>query len=197
MNKWAIVGLGFISERHFKAIEHIGGEVILACDIDPEKAYDFEDKNVSFYQDFYEMISSLTFKEVTHVAICTPNYLHAVMINAIKGKVVLCEKPLTFEVKELEGLKKVWTVLQLRHHPMIKSLVGNPVHVQIVVKVFRGQDYWFGWKGKDHQSGGIIFNLGIHYLDLLIYLLGNKYDILKVKMESLPLEYHIYFPKGR
>lgn len=173
-NKFAILGKGFIFSRHKQAIESLGGEVCITCDINPATNPDFTD--------WTEMINHPIFKKITHVSICTPNYLHAPMVREVlrRGKKVLCEKPLSIDgIKGLDGVK---TVLQLRYHPELKILkTKKPKELVIEAKMFRDEKYWQSWKGSDLLSGGILYNLGIHYVDLAIFLLGNNWKILKVK----------------
>src|SRR3989344_7885359 len=120
-NKWALIGLGFISQRHIQAIEDIGDELIVACDTDKKK----KDKcpKAKFFTNTWEMMQDKLWQEVDWVAICTPNYLHAPMILAANEKNIICEKPLTFGpdnlkmLEDLDNLKtnkpKIFTVLQL------------------------------------------------------------------------------------
>jgi UDP-N-acetyl-2-amino-2-deoxyglucuronate dehydrogenase len=174
-SKWAVVGMGFIFPRHQSAIQSIGGEVLMTCDNDRSKGADF--------LNFKAMTENKKFrKEVTHVAILTPNYLHKGMIRSLYGKTVLCEKPLVLNSEDIQGMNgNVFTVLQLRHHPEIvrlKSLKRKPQTVSLKVWVKRDRKYWTGWKGKEEKSGGILFNLGIHYFDILMYLLGDEYKII-------------------
>lgn len=171
---FAIVGLGFIHPRHKSAIESVGGKVIVTCDSDPQKGADF--------LNWREMMKSDIWKEVTHVAICTPNYLHAPMSEAMSDKVVICEKPLTITKESCDKLgDHVNTVLQLRLHPKIIELKQRnlkPKKVKLVIKVNRNRDYWRGWKGDESKSGGVLFNIGVHYFDLLIHLFGEEYTVL-------------------
>ena len=168
--KHAIIGDGFIAKRHKKAIENIGGELSLTCDL---KGGDFTD--------WVEMIHSPKFKEIDMVSICTPNYLHSVMVRELlaQGKKVLCEKPLTiFNDLHLED-SNLGVVLQLRHNPIIKkakeeNFAGN---IKIEVASYRPPEYWNSWKGNANLSGGILYNMSIHYLDLLIHLLGDPVSI--------------------
>jgi len=166
--KWALAGLGFIAPRHIQAIERTGGELIVTCDTDKEKKPTFTS--------FSQMTDNVIWNQVTHLAICTPNYLHVAMAARVPGKVVLCEKPLGITTESVEYLSgKVFTVLQLRHHPEVQRLkeaVGDRHNVSLVVRAKRDQSYWDGWKGNESQSGGILFNLGIHYFDLLVHLFG-------------------------
>jgi len=176
---YAIIGLGFIYPRHKKSIEETGGKVLLTCDIDPEKKADFED--------WVKMIDDPKFKEVDAVVICTPNYLHSKMAREIllRGKRVICEKPLS--INGVVGLDDVNTVLQLRYAPEVlkaKELINPTSMVRVVARMFRDEKYWSSWKGDENKSGGLLYNLGIHYLDLLIFLLGNDDHILETEITS-------------
>ena len=111
------------------------------------------------------------------------------------------------ELKTLErrGSKDVNVVLQLRHHPAILKLkeeISYGHKVQLTVKVKRDQSYWDGWKGDENRSGGILYNLGVHYLDLLLLLFGSKYKILRstysdriafgqIEFQKALVDYHI------
>lgn len=175
MRPWAIIGLGFISPRHRKSIEAIGDEVVVTCDIDPAKGADFTD--------FDRMRQSNMWKRVTHVAVCSPNDLHYSFIQKATEdkKLVLCEKPLVLSSKQCKKLHPtVGTVLQLRYHPSVLNLstLSGTHDVALIVKVKRDPSYWAGWKGDSSRSGGIMFNLGIHYFDLLVHLFGDDYTVL-------------------
>lgn len=179
MNKWAIIGMGFIGPRHIQSIEKTGGKVVTTCDIDPSKGANKES--------FEELLNSEEFNDVENVAICTPNHLHVPMALEClkKGKRVLSEKPLGIssgEISKLPNDGSVFSVLQLRHHPEVKRLSreidknkNHDVLMRIIVS--RDNSYWEGWKGDTSKSGGILMNIGIHYFDLLLHLFGLEYEI--------------------
>lgn len=170
--KWAVVGLGFIYPRHKQAIDSVGGNVVLTCDNDPQKN--------AMFLDYKEMVQDPRWEKVSHVAICAPNYLHTEMIKTFEGKTIICEKPLALKSQELKSLPKASTVLQLRYHPEVIRLKNSeikPGAASLVVKVKRDKEYWNSWKGEEKKSGGILFNLGVHYFDLLIHLFGNTYEV--------------------
>ena len=168
---FAVIGKGFIFERHKQSIEKLGHVVRLTCDNDTTKDADFTD--------WIEMFRSPSFDEISHVSICTPNYLHAPMIREAlrRGKRVLCEKPLS--IAGIEGLEEVKTVLQLRYHPELKK-INKPKEIYIEAKMFRNDTYWNSWKGNNIKSGGVLYNLGVHYIDLAIFLLGDSWKIINV-----------------
>ena len=169
--KFAVIGLGFIANRHIAAIERTGNKVIWTCDPDESKRKDYP--FVKNWRDLLEV------KEIDAVSICTPNDLHYEIAKSFaeKGKKVLCEKPLTISSED-KLPDNVFTVLQLRHHPDLNKIkIGKSLHLFVQVK--RDDSYWYSWKGDEKRSGGILFNLGIHYFDILIHLLGNDYEVLK------------------
>ena len=197
MSKWAIIGLGFIAQRHLDAIHDVGDELVMACDTDKEKALKVDSK-VAFFTDYIKMIFDPKFKEVDWVAICTPNYLHFPMVmNLLKaGKNVLCEKPLVIKFKDIETLRllpknsQLFSVMQLRHNPELQTF-KNEIHDSeyykgaMTLNLHRGDFYHKGWKGNKDQSGGLLFNIGVHYFDLLVWFFGE------------PINFEIYEKKDR
>ncbi|MAH50531.1 hypothetical protein CMI37_32215 [Candidatus Pacearchaeota archaeon] len=175
--RWAIIGLGFVAQRHMDAIEDVGDELIMACDNDIRK-FDKITGNVFRCIDWITMISVPEFRLVDNVAICTPNHLHPPMIVECekRGKKVLCEKPLTIDSKYLNLMNGTRTVLQLRHNPELielKKQIASKHEVMLKLLINRGDFYWDGWKGNSKKSGGLLFNIGIHYFDLLQWLFGD------------------------
>lgn len=191
--KWAVIGCnGFVAKRHMRAIEDIGDEVYMKWDIE---------------KDYIDVVSSEDWKNVDAVAICTPNYLHFPMMQAMKDKIVICEKPFCLSSQNILALDdNTNVVLQLRHHPEVKvwknSKIKKGSKCKMTVKMFRDDKYWNSWKGDNSKSGGILFNLGIHYFDLLIYLFGEDYQVIKsnysdkkctgnISFSDCDVEYHI------
>lgn len=187
MNRYAIVGKGFIYPRHVQAIQATGGEVVLTCDNDPAKDADF--------LSYDKMLASNMFRRVDTVVICTPNYLHADMARKAiaTGRQVICEKPLTID-DNLDGLDDVNCVMQLRHHPGIVNVDSKNLFIE--AKMFRDDTYWNGWKGDESKSGGVLFNLGIHYIDLLVHLLGRPIGILGCSVDKKSASGLVRFANG-
>ncbi len=177
--KFSLIGTGAIMPKHKDAIEFIGGEIIDIIDIT-------HGENV-----WKEMIKNT---EADYIVILSPNHLHFEMtLEAAKaGKKVICEKPLTIKSGDAEKLfeyKNVFTILQLRHHPDIKKLKSesnnNKNHeIKLYIGVHRDEDYFKTWKGDSGKSGNILFNLGIHYFDLVLYLFGEPEEIITENIEE-------------
>lgn len=195
MSKWGIIGLGYISPRHIAAIEEIGDQLVAACDIDPAKAI----TGVSFTTDWRQMIDTA---DIDWVAICTPNYLHYEMARYAesRGKKVLCEKPISLKSEEAKSLKNTYAVMQLRFHPVLEEISLNEYAENIghlIASVERNNHYWEGWKGDPEKSGGILYNIGVHYFDLIRLLFGDEYEIDEAVEEKNRATGYIYFPNKK
>ncbi len=174
--KYALIGSGFIMPRHAEAIFATGGKITDVV-------------NTNYGEENWREVVAKT--DADCVVILTPNNLHfPIAIAALaRGKTVLSEKPLSFksaEIRELMKHKNVFSVLQLKYHPLIneiKKKIGGRTHnsVEMDISVYRDPEYYKGWKGTPARSGGILFNLGIHYFDLLTHLFGNPLQIEKVQ----------------
>lgn len=196
MKKFALIGAaGYIAERHMKAIKETGNELICASDrfdvmgrIDrffPEAEFFIEHENLDKYMDDLKMKG----KPIDYVSICTPNYMHPSHIRfALRnGANAICEKPMVIYpndmhiIKDIEAEtgKKVYTVLQLRHHPALLQLkkqideAGDKMYdIDLSYITTRGNWYLKSWKGDPAKSGGIATNIGIHLFDMITWIFG-------------------------
>jgi len=182
---FAIVGAaGYIAPRHVETIHAIGGDLVAA--VDPATTVGYLDRIFPRCR-YFQTIEELVNVQFDYLVICTPNYLHVAHCLlgqrlALRG--VICEKPLSLNSSQItplcEGDVPVHTILQLRHHPeaiALRAELGNgPYQVKLRYTAIRGDWYWKSWKGIDFQSGGILFNIGIHLFDLLTWLFGPIVD---------------------
>jgi UDP-N-acetyl-2-amino-2-deoxyglucuronate dehydrogenase len=143
------------------------------------------------------------------LAVCSPNYLHDthIRLGLRVGARVICEKPLVLDPKNLDALadiekeyaaigetivgyvphnRHVFTVLQLRHSEEMNKLRAQVAtghhHVNLLYSTPRGRWYDRSWKGDKAKSGGIITNIGIHMLDLLLWLFGPVTKIGEIRV---------------
>jgi len=78
---------------------------------------------------------------------------------------------------EQEHQNRIWTILQLRLHPAIVALRDAmlstaTVHdMDLTYITSRGRWYLHSWKGVEDRSGGIAMNIGIHFFDMLLWIL--------------------------
>lgn len=202
--QFAIIGTaGYIASRHLKAIKEVGGNLAAAYDIaDAVGILDAYFPDCEFFTDEFAFYDFLMDKcPVDYLVVCSPNHLHeehcyaGLKLNAD----VICEKPLALTVESLQNLsnaesytnKHIYTILQLRLHPMIVALRNEiassttEMH-EVFIEYYtpRGKWYHNSWKGDEKKSGGIATNIGIHLFDLACWLFGEMKD-LTVESNSL------------
>jgi UDP-N-acetyl-2-amino-2-deoxyglucuronate dehydrogenase len=196
MNKnFAIIGVaGYIAIRHVNAIKETGNDLVAALDkFDSVGFVDSYFPDTDFFVEFERFdrhIAKLSRngKQIDYVSICSPNYLHDSHIRfALRsGADAICEKPLVLNPWNIDALldyenetgKKVYNILQLRHHPSIIELKnriknGPPdkiYDVDLSYITSRGKWYHYSWKGDEHKSGGIATNIGVHFFDMLSWI---------------------------
>ncbi len=196
---FALIGAaGYIAPRHMKAIRDTGNELVAALDpMDSVGIIDSYFPNADFFiepERFDRHLDKLKRKgdrKVEYVSICSPNYLHDAHIRmALRNDAhAICEKPLVLNPWNLEGLqeieretgKKIYNILQLRHHSSIielknkiDSLPKDKVHdIDLTYITSRGKWYHYSWKGDVAKSGGVVTNIGIHFFDMLGWIFGD------------------------
>ena len=204
MKKFGLIGAaGYIAKRHIEAIKTNNCNLLMMCD--PNDNVGFIDQyfpDALYFNEierFDRQLNRFEFEnnKIDYVTICTPNYLHDshIRLSLRNNCNVICEKPIVIKLEHLEMLKglekrynkKIYTILQLRHHPVIeqkkknlkKSRFKNKVKLEYITP--RGKWYDYSWKGEYDKSGGILFNIGIHFFDMLIWLFGkpNSFSIEK------------------
>ncbi len=199
MKKFALIGAaGYIAPRHMKAIKETGNELIAALDpfdsvgiIDsyfPDADFFIEPERFDRHLDKLRKSGE---RKVDYVSICSPNYLHDAHIRlALRNDAhAICEKPLLLNPWNLKGLedieketgKKIFNILQLRHHPSIielknkfgKENAGKVHDIELSYITSRGKWYHYSWKGNVKKSGGVVTNIGIHFFDMLSWIFGE------------------------
>ncbi|MFD2044664.1 Gfo/Idh/MocA family protein [Ornithinibacillus salinisoli] len=187
MERVALVGLGFIGKMHLEAYRHIpNAKVTAICTRsgrNDEIASLFDGSFVSDYDDLLDR------EDIDVVDICVPTFLHEEYITkAVKaGKHIICEKPLTLT---LEATKRI---LQLVKKSGVRLFVGHVLrfwpeyqtfkaysetdklkHIEMIHAERLGQlPTWGEWFQHPEKSGGALFDLHIHDIDFVYYLLGE------------------------
>lgn len=198
MKNFAIIGVaGYIAPRHLQAIKGTGNNLIAALDrFDSVGILDGYFPKADFFTEFerfdrhLEKIRRRGVK-IDYITICSPNYLHDSHIRfTLRHQAdAICEKPLVLNPWNLDALaeieietgRKVFTILQLRLHPVIMKLRSDmrllpPDSIQQVELTYvtcRGNWYRHSWKGDESKSGGVATNIGVHFFDMLIWIFGK------------------------
>jgi len=199
MKRFALIGAaGYIAPRHMRAIKDTGNELSCAYDInDSVGIIDSLSPQSEFFTEFerfYDHAWRLKRDQgqaLDFVSVCSPNYLHQSHITAglRLGCDVICEKPLVptaamlddLAITERETGKRLFNILQLRHHQAIIDLknkvqggVQDHKHeVELTYITSRGKWYMESWKGDPRKSFGVATNIGVHFYDMLHFIFGK------------------------
>lgn len=190
----AVIGCGRIANMaHFPALAKMDNvRVKYACDIIKEKAekikaeYPFVENVITDYKE------ALADSEVDAVFVLTPNYAHyEITMDALKaGKDVMCEKPVTVNydlscemAKEAEKQDRILNIgVCNRYNKSVEMLeelnrqnrFGNIYHIYCSFRSFRDIPGLGGpFTTKSQSGGGVLIDWGIHFMDLILYILGN------------------------
>lgn len=190
----AVIGCGRIAKiAHFPAFSKMENvRIKYACDLIPEKAEAMKEICPEIENVITDYKQALTDGEVEVVYVLTPNYAHyTITMEALKaGKHVFCEKPITvnydLSCKMAEEAKKQHRILNIgvcnRYNKSIEMLeemnrkgeFGNIYHVYCSFRSFRSIPGLGGdFTTKEQSGGGVLIDWGIHFLDLILYILGG------------------------
>lgn len=190
-----IVGLGRVaSKTHIpilKSIENV--EVASGAEKNPERAERVKHlyKLGSVYSDYEEMYAS---EKLDGVYVCLPHHLHAdASKKALElGIHVFCEKPMGMSSEEaaeitglaeqrglvlMPGYKMRYAENYAKAKKMIEGgLLGRILQVQGTLLT---PGPYIGWDPKsdwylDGRSHGVIYDIGCHLVDLLLYLVPGE-----------------------
>lgn len=197
--KVGIIGLGGICRcAHMPGYLKMDNvEIVAVCDIEPKKLESFKEQfgsvNAAEFTDYKEL---LEYGDLDFVDICTPNYLHSIIaVEALgKGINVFCEKPDAVSVKEALRMKeaaeksgKQLMVMRNNRHRNTAKYLKQFINDGKMGEIYCGRCGWQrrrgipgkgGWFTTREQSGGgPLIDLGVHMIDLAIWLMGNPVPV--------------------
>ncbi|WP_174727471.1 Gfo/Idh/MocA family protein [Mesobacillus harenae] len=194
---FGIVGTGSITETHIKSIQEIPDAAVKAIfSRKKETAKKWgEEYNLEYYNNYEEFLKNEEFNIVT---ILTPSGTHAELgiLAAKAGKHVVVEKPIdTTLVKTNELIQAcrkanvtLSCIFQHRFDDAIvdlKKVIDQGEFGQLNFGAarttwYRSQEYYDSgaWRGTwELDGGGALMNQSIHYIDLLLYLMGPVEEV--------------------
>ena len=167
-------------------------EVVALCDIIIERSEKIRDEhfpNADVYENYLDVIAR---DDIDAVDICTPNYLHSIIaVDALnKGLHVFTEKPDAVSVAEVTKMKeaadksgKVLMAMRNNRHRNTAKFLKNYIADGNMGDIYCGRCGWIRRRGipgkggwfttKEQSGGGPLIDLGVHMIDLAIWLMGN------------------------
>lgn len=190
--KIGLIGTGGIcTAAHIPGYQSIPDEceLVWACDIKEDVLNEVADKHgiPKRTLDYKDILND---PEVDAVSVATPNQVHRQpTIDALRaGKHVLCEKPLAMdgdEAREMckvaKGTGKMLQVgLNMRFSGPAQFMkdyiaggnMGDVYFARAQALRRRGVPAWGVFIDKEKQGGGPLIDIGVHILDLTLFMMG-------------------------
>lgn len=167
-------------------------EVVAFCDIVEARAIKAKETfnpKAKTYVDFNDLIAD---ENVDAVDICTPNYWHSrIAVAALNaGKHVFSEKPDAVSPEEVLKMKeaseksgKVLMVMRNNRFVNASKYAKSYIEQGKAGDLYAGRCGWIRRRGipgkggwfttKELSGGGPLIDLGVHMIDLAIWLMGN------------------------
>ncbi len=188
--KVGVIGLGGVAQLvHLpNLIKLPNAEIAAVAEVNKNRLQTISNK-FHIKERFTNYKEMLEKSDIEAVIIATPTNTHKeIAIDCLQaGKDVLVEKPLSrtyLEAKQVAEVakktkRKLMVGMNLRYRPdamLLRSLInsdeiGDPFYVKCGwVRKQSSSEKWF--TKKEESGGGVIIDLGIHLLDLVLWLLG-------------------------
>jgi predicted dehydrogenase len=209
-----MIGVGSMGRHHVSHWEKMPGvEIVAIADIDPARLHnnvmvggnipmfapqtDFE--HLERYDDGRDLIRAA---EVDCVDICTPSDLHAEMavLAAQAGRHVIVEKPMALSSADAQRMAaaaaaanvslmvaqvvRFWPEYLYLRETVASGRLGKLMTAEFVRRGSRPRWSARNWFSDVKRSGGAIFDLHVHDVDFVNYLLGAPYEVQATGVRS-------------
>jgi len=185
-----VVGLG-MGRSHIKSYKQIPScELVAIADVDKDKLESVGGE-LGLQERYTDAIKMFEKADLDAVSIAVPNKFHSPLTIAAlkKGLHVLCEKPMAMTVAEAEKMKaaakqakKTLMINMSYRFSDMSFALKQQVDAGVVGDIYFGRTVWHrrrgmpkfgGWFGqKDLSGGGPLIDLGVHRIDLALWLMG-------------------------
>ena len=192
-----IIGCGAISKMHIEAYNRCPDtQVIAVCGHSEKSAKSVgEAIGVPWYTDAEEMLDR---GDIEIVSICTPSgaHLEPALAAAERGIHAIVEKPIEITEERIDEMIKAFEengaqlscIFNQRFapaHQFVKRAVdagrfGRIINANAYVRWYRPNDYYekSSWHGSlKLDGGGALMNQSIHYVDLILWLVGDVENV--------------------
>ena len=184
-----VIGLG-IGRSHIRGYrEHPRAELVAAADLNATRREEARSAYAVplLFSNAEEMLATA---DLDVVSLCVPNVLHrSLTLAALEaGCHVLCEKPMAMNSREAEEMlaaaeraqRRLMVNFSFRFNSQAVALKRR-VESGILGRIYFGRTLWHrrrgvpgfgGWFGrKEFSGGGPLIDLGVHRLDLALWLM--------------------------
>jgi predicted dehydrogenase len=193
-----VIGLGFGGETALKCYRQLPNvEIVALAGMEEDKLHALgKTYNIPhLYRDYQDLLAR---DDLDAVSVAVPNYLHLpVAVAALeRGLHVLCEKPLARTAEEgeviVQAAIKANRVLQVVFNHRQRgdvAILKRYIEAGELGHIYYAKAYWMRRRGipgagtwfgnKEKSGGGPLIDLGVHALDMALYLLEEP-DVVTV-----------------
>lgn len=206
--KVGVVGVGGIARTHMPGwAASADAEVVAGADI-----------NISVLEEWGRMhgVSRLSASpadlfadpDIDVIDVCTPNMYHTPLVIAAleAGKHVICEKPLAPTPDEIRRMikardtsgKRLMTAQHFRFKGVSQAM-KREIETGALGDIYHARSWMLRRNGfipsptfilKQHSGGGPCIDIGVHILDLTLWLMGNPTPVAVSGVARAPLAHH-------
>jgi UDP-N-acetylglucosamine 3-dehydrogenase len=177
MIKIGVIGSGKWGKNHLKDLSKMNVcKLIGLADLDENKKELAEKHSILFFNDYKKMLP-----HIDAVTIVTPTNTHYTIAKACleQGKHVFVEKPLCFEQEKANELVRIAKERNLllsvgyvfRFNPLVKRLKELLPEIGPIQYI---SSRYIHSTVPPRKDSGVIFNLGVHLIDTLNYILPKQ-----------------------
>lgn len=190
--RFGVVGCGVIGKIHADVICGIPDAILSGVsDVNPALCGNLAERYSCYsYENYMDMLKR---DDIDAIAVCLPSGMHhwAVTTAARAGKHVIVEKPVEIDLNKAEEMLeicekygvKLSVIFQHRFDDAVQAVkrsvdnndMGNLFMGSSRTIWYREPEYYSGspWRGTwKLDGGGALINQSIHYIDLLLYIMG-------------------------
>lgn len=191
--RWGIIGCGDVADRKggpaLYGVE--GSELVAVMRRDIEQAAEFAHRHGAkrWYNKAEDLLND---PEINAVYVATPVVLHHdyTLRAAEAGKHVMCEKPMAMNAVQCREMiaacrkngvrlmiayyRRTYPIVQKMKQLLAEGVIGEPMLVRINLTGYYNPQGSGVWRtDPERAGGGVLFDVGSHRLDVMVYLLGG------------------------
>jgi predicted dehydrogenase len=186
-----IIGMGYAGSVHTPGwLASPYAHVVAGADLDAVALQRWGNAHgvKKLFADAHELIRD---PDIDIIDVCTPNKSHTPLVVAAleAGKHVLCEKPLAVTPEEIRRMiearnasgKELMTAQHYRFHGPSQAVKAE-IDQGVLGEVYHARAWMLRRNAyvpsrtfvyKEHAGGGACIDIGVHILDLVLWLMGN------------------------
>lgn len=195
MINWGIIGLGNIAKRFADSLKNSDvGKLYAGASLTKNKREYFQNTyNIITYDNYINLLNDENI-DVVYIAVPHKEHYKWIKQSLLHNKAVLCEKPITLSVEEIDELIEIANMkhvffmegMKSRFIPMTKQIkkVVDDKTIGDILRIENSFCYNTSYNENhylfDKEQGGIIFDCGIYNIASILQFIDSEVTDIKV-----------------